>query len=125
MVTIFKKNTYGIGINQHAKINSYLGLNKRSNSLKKILYHHKKKFNKLKKNIFYGIALKKQLHLIAKHDKEIRTYKSSRNYRGLPCRGQRTRTNAKTKKKFRVKQKNITINYVKKKVVQTKKKKIN
>ena len=45
--------------------------------------------------------LKKRKQLIANHLIEIKSYKGLRGYQGLPVRGQRTHTNAKTARKRR------------------------
>jgi small subunit ribosomal protein S13 len=45
--------------------------------------------------------LKKEKILLAKKLVQIKTYRGIRRLRGLPIRGQRTHTNAKTASKFR------------------------
>ena len=42
--------------------------------------------------------LRKEISMDVKRLMEIGTYRGSRHRRGLPCRGQRTRTNARTKR---------------------------
>ena len=76
-----------------------IGLNKRKNSFA------------IKKNHIYEIKnnkllYTKQVEISQKFNNfyyKIKTYKHKRNIEGLPCRGQRTRTNAKTKKKKKFK----------------------
>jgi len=47
--------------------------------------------------------LKRQKQMDIKRLKEINTYRGDRHQKGLPSRGQKTKTNAKTCKKFRKK----------------------
>lgn len=42
--------------------------------------------------------MRKEINMAIKRHIEIGTYRGSRHRRGLPCRGQRTRTNARTKR---------------------------
>lgn len=43
-------------------------------------------------------ALRKQIYENINRLKEIKSYRGDRHKRGLPCRGQRTKTNARTRK---------------------------
>ena len=52
-------------------------------------------------NIIITSELKKIRTLILKDLVEIKSYRGLRKIRGLPIRGQRTHTNAKTSKKYR------------------------
>lgn len=81
-------------------------------SKKKIFYKiglniKKNNFNLTKKNQNYLIFKKKKnknLAITQKTNKffyKIKNYKNYRNSLGYPIRGQRTHTNAKTKKKFK------------------------
>lgn len=45
-------------------------------------------------------ALRREINEKIKHMFEIRSYKGSRHKKGLPVRGQRTHTNARTRKKL-------------------------
>ncbi len=61
------------------------------------LFNVPKKKRDIARNVFFLI--------------KIKTYKGNRHKKNLPCRGQRTHTNAKTRKKFKYvysKQKTIT-----------------
>lgn len=52
-------------------------------------------------NLLINSNLKKSKILVAKKLIQIKAYKGIRRLRGLPVRGQRTHTNAKTASKFR------------------------
>ena len=52
-------------------------------------------------NLLINSNLKKSKIMIAKKLVQIKTYKGIRKLRGLPVRGQRTHTNAKTSSKIR------------------------
>lgn len=52
-------------------------------------------------NFLLNKDLKKSKDLVFKQLLQIKTYRGSRRIRGLPIRGQRTHTNAKTAAKFR------------------------
>jgi small subunit ribosomal protein S13 len=52
-------------------------------------------------NLLINTNLKKEKILLAKKLVQIKTYRGIRRLRGLPIRGQRTHTNAKTASKFR------------------------
>ncbi len=57
-------------------------------------------FRKLKK-IFDTVSLSRSIKKRIQHLQMIKTYKGIRHKKGLPVRGQRTHTNAKTRKKNR------------------------
>ena len=52
-------------------------------------------------NLLINANLKKEKIILAKKLVQIKTYRGIRKLRGLPIRGQRTHTNAKTASKFR------------------------
>jgi len=52
-------------------------------------------------NLLINSNLRKSKIMLAKKLVQIKTYKGIRRLRGLPIRGQRTHTNAKTASKFR------------------------
>jgi small subunit ribosomal protein S13 len=93
---------YGIGTKKVAFFFIKLGLNLRN---KKIIYLNKLQNIKIlrykNKNIINN-KLKARLKKIIKFPQKIRVYKGLRNKYKYPCRGQRTRTNAKTKKRFKI-----------------------
>ena len=99
-ISLYKSLTsnYGIGITRAIKIYKLLGINKRKPS-RYLLYKHTRLLNKRCSRLFINEQLKnyrKQIHSFAY---SIRRYRGLRNRFKLPCRGQRTHTNAKTKKK--------------------------
>ena len=101
--TFFKNlvNIFGIGNTIASVINYKIGLNGRNNP-KRIKKKHFHEFEKIKKNIISEKRLKNHIKEIKFFEQKIKTYKSLRNKLNLPCRGQRTHTNAKTKKKIKV-----------------------
>jgi len=50
------------------------------------------------KNYLVEGDLRKEINLAIKRHIEVGTYRGGRHRRGLPCRGQRTKTNARTKR---------------------------
>ena len=97
-----KQNTnYGIGAKTLTKFKNYIGFNPRIRSLS---------FNKLQQSQFIkvtkSLVLNKSLKGFNKNSIEfiqtLRTYKGIRHKHKYPCRGQRTHTNAKTAKKFKI-----------------------
>jgi len=50
--------------------------------------------------LVYGYTLKRRRYLLLSILKNLYTYKAMRKSFGKPCRGQRTRTNAATSKRF-------------------------
>ena len=62
---------------------------------------HYKKLNILLQKFKYNKKLKKLVHANRKYKIQIGLYQGLRFKMGLPCRGQRTKTNAKTTKRLR------------------------
>ena len=93
----FFKTKYGIGKNTIYEIYNKFGLNKRINNL----VFPFEKFRRISKNI-KPKPIEKELINIQKNNitflKNIKSYRGKRHRLKLPCRGQRTKTNAKTKK---------------------------
>ena len=90
-------NSFGIGLNKANIFFKKIGINKRNNPL----FIKKKKFNdlnKITKKMLTDKKLKKKLLEVKLFSQKIKTYKSIRNKLKYPCRGQRTHTNAKTKR---------------------------
>lgn len=89
---------FGVGLNKEFEIKKFLGLNNRINS---DIIKKESQFKLLKEKM-ESIIVEKELKervrsnfLFAFSNK---TFRSLRNKLNLPCRGQRTHTNAKTKK---------------------------
>ena len=87
---------YGIGVSTSKKILEELGINpdKRSKDLDAT------ELNKLREAIEKKYRVEGELHheikMNIKRLKEIKSYRGSRHMRGLPVRGQRTKTNTRT-----------------------------
>jgi small subunit ribosomal protein S13 len=95
---IVLKNT-GIGLSRALRLHKSLGLNLR-HFPKKLKKKQIKKLNGKLKRLCLNKNLKQRQKSIFQYQFKIRHYRSVRTKAGLPCRGQRTRTNAKTKKKM-------------------------
>ena len=94
-------NTYGIGKKIASLYCKKVGLNYRNNPLKV----KKKRINlfiKWNSLITLDKKLKSQIKEIIISLYKIRTYRGIRHKQNYPCRGQRTHTNAKTKKKIKI-----------------------
>lgn len=91
---------YGIGKNKAFYLIKSLNFNSRQFGLILNLIQ-RNKIDRVLKRLRINQFLKRYLISIKMFNARIKTYKSMRNHLGLPSRGQRTRTNAKTKKKWR------------------------
>lgn len=102
-LNIFKNlySIYGLGKKTITNIYSFVGINTKTypKAVKKL--QQKKILKKLKKKIL-GKPLKKYILDRLKFYFEIRSWKGIRHYKNYPIRGQRSHTNAKTKKKLRL-----------------------
>lgn len=91
---------YGIGKKRSIRLHKIAGLNLRLSSFHLLRAQKLKIVSKLNKVVILH-RLRKYLYQINSFAYKIRSRKGIRNKIGLPSRGQQTRTNAKTKKKFR------------------------
>lgn len=103
---------YGINIFQSKKICKYIGINPKIKTIKLKNYHTNRLKNYIKKNYIIEHFLKEYKKDKIKNLIEIKNIRGIRQHFGLPVRGQRTHSNAKTIKKL---SKNIKQNYEKKK----------
>jgi small subunit ribosomal protein S13 len=91
---------YGINVFQTKKICKNTGLNPKTQTLHLKNYHINRLKNFIKENIiiehFLKEKKKKKIQLLL----EIKNKRGIRQHFGLPVRGQRTHSNAKTSKKF-------------------------
>ena len=100
-IVIGLQKVFGIGEKKAIKICFFLGLAKKT-SLKQLTQDLKHKIiTYVEKNYKINDELKQVLVLIKEQQKRIKCYKGQRARFSLPCRGQRTHTNAKTVKKIR------------------------
>jgi small subunit ribosomal protein S13 len=94
-------NTYGVNSKKVKSLCQFGGLNPSNKDIK-----FKKKNNGfIVKNFHiseYDKNLKSQIRKNIKFLNQIRTYRGIRHHLKLPSRGQRTKTNGKTKKRFKV-----------------------
>ncbi|MGB9697438.1 MAG: 30S ribosomal protein S13 [Ignavibacteria bacterium] len=96
-IVIALTSIYGIGVSTSRKILSKLGINediKVSNLTDDQVNQIRNAVGELK---IEG-ALKSEIQMNIKRLMDIGTYRGKRHRRGLPVRGQRTRTNARTRK---------------------------
>ncbi|MCE1165796.1 MAG: 30S ribosomal protein S13 [Bacteroidetes bacterium] len=96
-VVIGLTSIYGIGLSTSKSILSKLGINEDT----KVSALTDDEVNKIRNEIgsikIEG-ALKSEVQMNIKRLMDIGTYRGKRHRRGLPVRGQRTRTNARTRK---------------------------
>jgi small subunit ribosomal protein S13 len=95
------KKSYGVGIKTTTTILKKMGLNYKKQKLF-LNTTQQKKLKRLTKKKLYNLKLKNKLKEIILFPQKIKSYSGLRNKYKYPCRGQRTRTNAKTKKKIKV-----------------------
>lgn len=93
---------YGIGYKRAFNFHKKIGINLRLSSIY-IIKFQKKIIKSNLKIMLVDHKLKQYLKDIHEFAYNIRSRKGVRNKIGLPSRGQQTRTNAKTKKKIKVK----------------------
>ncbi len=88
---------YGIGRTASVKILAATGINpdKRTKDLSEKELNSLREF--IEKNFKIEGALRQQVLLNIKRLKEINAYRGVRHIRGLPVRGQRTKTNSRTR----------------------------
>jgi small subunit ribosomal protein S13 len=103
MTFLLKKliSTYGVGKNLTYRLSEKIGLNTRRNYIE-IKERHKKSISNYKKNLVLDKELRDLIYKTVNFEFKNKTYKGLRNKMKYPCRGQRTRTNAKTKKKSKI-----------------------
>jgi len=100
-IAIGLQKIFGIGKKKAMKACLFLGLTNRT-SLKQLTQDLKYKIVAfVEKNYKVNEELKQVLVLIKEQQKRIKCYKGQRARFSLPCRGQRTHTNAKTVKKIK------------------------
>lgn len=90
---------YKLNINEQKKASYKLGLNNNSNSF----FIKKKHCKLLTKKIKIKLQSKLKNDDFNSFNQKLKNYKHFRNINGYPSRGQRTHTNAKTKKKNKFK----------------------
>ena len=95
-------NIFGIGQFQSFLICKKLGLSYNCKLLKLTPDQVVKLIKSIENlNLLINSNLKKEKTILAKKLVQIKAYRGIRRLRGLPIRGQRTHTNAKTASKFR------------------------
>ena len=90
---------YKFGLNERKRISNYLGLNCNKTVIGLKTNHIKY----LKKKLTTNKKLLESVNLFNSFSAKLKNYKYFRNISGYPSRGQRTHTNAKTKKKNQLK----------------------
>ena len=97
---ILTENNYGIGVKTGIKFFKKFGLNKRMNPVT-LRQKQLSDINKRSQNLLTGKKLRDSKKSILLFLARNKTYKGIRHKLKYPARGQRTHTNAKTKKKFK------------------------
>jgi small subunit ribosomal protein S13 len=89
---------YGIGLTLSKKILAVTGVdpNKRTKDLSEVEVNKLREF--IEKNFKVEGQLRQQIVLNIKRLKEIGAYRGLRHIKGLPVRGQRTKTNSRTRR---------------------------
>lgn len=89
---------YGIGLSLSKKILAAVGVNpdKRTKDLTETEVNRLREY--IEKNYKVEGSLRQQVLLNIKRLKEIGSYRGIRHIRGLPVRGQRTKTNSRTRR---------------------------
>lgn len=90
-------NNYGVGKKTKMDLLEYSGLNKRNPS-KRLMLKQQSDVERKLQSVKHGKKLKDAVKDIVSFLSKIKTYKGVRHKLGYPVRGQRTHTNAKTKK---------------------------
>ena len=90
---------YGIGPTRATEIVNALGIDPALRTNKRTEAHLNKIFNYMFKRGYNGEgALRREIGPNLKRPPSIKSYRGLRHFRGLPVRGQRTKTNARTRK---------------------------
>ncbi len=89
---------YGLGWRRAAQILEQTGVDKHKKMSDLSEEDLKKIIQAIEKNYLVEGELREQINKNIKRHKEIGTYRGVRHMRGLPVRGQRTRSNARTKR---------------------------
>lgn len=106
----FIKNTYGIGQVKGMFLTKNCGINVRINS-QKIKTKQLNEINKKTQLITTGKKLKDKIKNTVSFLIKTKTYKGIRHKLKYPARGQRTHTNAKTKKNLNIKKKSKSLKF--------------
>ena len=97
------QNIFGINKSNSLKICKRNGFNPRSKIDKLKITQKKRLVKSIDLNFIIEQDLKKKLFINKKQLLKIKHNRGIRNFNGLPVHGQRTKTNAKTKKKLKQK----------------------
>lgn len=87
---------YGIGRSKSNQILERAGIDKNIRAGKLNMDDLKKLRDEIEKKLVLEGELKRQIMMNIKRLKEINSYRGSRHHKGLPSRGQRTKTNTRT-----------------------------
>lgn len=108
--TFINKN-YGVGPTMGNVLSMQIGLNPRfrkSKLTKKHVLTIRRKVNKM----YIGLKMKKDFRKRIIEFIRLKTYRGTRHKLKLPAHGQRTRTNGKTKKRFRYQTKTVFLTII-------------
>ena len=91
--------SYNLKLKEHKIIANIIGLSPKENKI----YIRRKYLSFFKKRIKLKQKLKEESLISINFSARLKNYRYFRNINGYPCRGRRTHTNAKTKKKNKFK----------------------
>ncbi len=87
---------YGIGRNSSVDLLDELGIDPLTKTRDLTAAEEQKLREYIEKNVKVEGELKRQVSTYIKHLKDVGSYRGSRHSKGLPVRGQRTKTNSRT-----------------------------
>jgi small subunit ribosomal protein S13 len=93
------KQTFGLGINNLKCLYKKIGLNYKKKIIN-IKCKQESLIGKVRNRVSYSDTLKTKIRRVVNFYVKLKNYKGIRHNLGYPVRGQRTHTNAKTRKKF-------------------------
>lgn len=95
----FIQKSFGYGKSLESNLSKFLGLNTRL-SLKRLRSYHVNDLEKKTRPIPFGLKVRDFIRDSIRFQINIKNFKGMRHKQKYPARGQRTHTNAKTKRKM-------------------------
>lgn len=95
-ITVALTSVYGIGRSLSERILEELKIDVNTKTKELTSGEEQKLRDYIEKNLHVEGELKREVSANIKHHKDINTYRGARHSRGLPVRGQRTKTNSRT-----------------------------
>lgn len=95
-IIIALTSVYGVGRPLSRRILSQLAIDENTKTRDLTATEEQKVREYIEKNVKVEGELKREVSMNVKHLKDIGTYRGTRHVKGLPTRGQRTKTNSRT-----------------------------